>query len=184
MTPITASGSLSKYLLGTGINHWEALVAYIKCLPYGRNASREDVFLVLKEGRGTCSSKHGCLKAVAEENGWTYITLHLVLFKMNGINTPKVASILEHHQLSYLPEAHTILRVDGQALDATSSQSDFSNLEQDVIWEEAISVAQLGAYKLQRHRAYLKEWLVNEKLPHTLDALWAIREECIAALSK
>ena len=39
-------------------------------------------------------------------------------------------------------------------------------------------------YKLQRHQGYLKEWLVNEKLPHTLDALYGPSgRKCIAALS-
>ena len=50
------------------ISTWSDLIEFTKNLPYGRNQNREDFSLLLKEGKGTCSSKHSFLKKIAELN--------------------------------------------------------------------------------------------------------------------
>jgi hypothetical protein len=50
--------NLTLQLKNLGINNWNELTKYIQNLPYGRNANRKDLSLILTEQKGTCSSKH------------------------------------------------------------------------------------------------------------------------------
>jgi hypothetical protein len=51
-------------------------VAYIRRLPYGQNTDRGDFRRVLREGKGTCRTKHALLARLAQEQG---IPLELTL---------------------------------------------------------------------------------------------------------
>lgn len=103
---------------------------------------------------------------------------------MNGKNTPKIKSVLENHNLEYIPEAHNYLKFKNQILDFTkrsSSENDFIN---DLLEEIEIEPHQINQFKIEFHRNYLKNWLdQNPQIPYSLDELWKIREECIEALS-
>jgi hypothetical protein len=50
-------------LVQKGITTFQQALEYIHRLPYGRNADRADYRLVLKEGKGTCSTRQALLKA-------------------------------------------------------------------------------------------------------------------------
>ena len=167
-----------------GISSWEELISYVKHLPYGRNSSRSDFSLVITEQKGTCSTKHGFLKEVAIENDFNGVKLMLVLFKMDGINTPKLKPFFSSSTLNYIPEAHSILRIHGIPLDVTHPTSDFSNIEKAVISEIEIQPEQLSAFKTTFHKEYLKNWIAIEKIPISSEVIWKMREYCIELLSK
>ena len=157
-------------------------VQYIRKLPYGRNTSRHNFSLVLTEGKGTCSSKHGFLKSLAEENDIENVKLILVFYKMNETNTPGVGRVLDQFALSYIPEAHCVLKVKDLVIDVTSSNSDFGQLSKDVIDTRIISVGDIAEKKPIWHREYLQNWLQKSSLTYTIDQLWQIREACINSL--
>jgi len=50
--------------------------------------------------------------------------------------------------------------------------------------EEPITVEQIGAYKNDLHRRFLRDWIARTETVRgrSLDEVWRIREECIAAL--
>jgi hypothetical protein len=81
-------------------------------LPNGRNSDRSDWRLVLKEGRGTCSTKHALLAELARENG-RHVALVLAIYEMDEANTPGVGAVLERHGLPCVPEAHCYLAHEG-----------------------------------------------------------------------
>jgi len=159
------------------------LFDYLRDLPYGRNALRSDFSLVLKEGQGTCSSKHAFAKSVAIENGWDDIELILCIYKMDESNTSGIGSILKDHRLAYLPEAHCYLRINDKEIDITNSQSDLGKLENVIIERQFINPEQVVDYKNDYHQAFLKNWIENEKIGYSLDKIWSIREKCIKLLS-
>src|SRR4029434_10038214 len=51
--------------------------------------------------------------------------------------------------------------------------------------EEPITVEQLGAYKIELHQRFLRDWIARTETVRgrSLDQIWRIREACIAALS-
>ncbi len=182
--PLHSEKFLTKRIKTLGINQWNSLLEHVQKLPYGRNKNRTDFGLVLSEGKGSCSSKHGLLKLVAIENKFHNVELILGLYKMNQSNTPGIKNELLDHQLEWIPEAHCYLKVDGQRTDLTSINGNFSKIEKSLLKEIEITPDQISEYKITYHQQYIKEWIKEEHIPFTFQEIWRIREKCIANLSK
>nr|WP_321245516.1 hypothetical protein [uncultured Psychroserpens sp.] len=178
--------SLSKQCVSLGLTDFDAVYNYMKQLPYGRNSNRSNYKLVLKENKGTCSTKHAFLKAVAIENNTEDLKLCLGIFKMNRDNTPKISAVLDRYQLDYIPEAHCYLKVSDTIKDITfnDSHNELPAFAQSLLHEEFILPEHIGEYKVNLHQTFLKSWIIKENIPLTFDELWKVRELCIAQLSK
>jgi hypothetical protein len=177
-------GEIGNALLKKGLISLQGVELFLKIMPYGRNSQRENPLCVLEEGRGTCSTKHGLLKLLAEEQGWEKVKLILCIFKMNAANTPKIANVLTMNDLSYLPEAHCYLQNGNEKIDVTNQEADYALIKEAVLYEEEIEVPQLGEYKVQFHQKYLREWIENEGISFSFEEIWKIREACIRALGE
>lgn len=181
---IRPAGPISEKFLAHNISTFEDATIFIRMLPYGRNKNKSDLTTVFADECGTCSTKHALLKQLADENGIGGVKLIIGLFRMNAVNTPKIAATLNKYLLEYIPEAHNYLKWENQVLDYTHKTSAFADFEKDLIEEIEILPHQITAFKVAYHRQYLKNWLnSHEILNLTLDELWAIREQCIADLS-
>ncbi|RZJ64850.1 MAG: hypothetical protein EOO45_17765 [Flavobacterium sp.] len=182
---IADSGEISQAFAERGIATFRDAYNFVKLLPYGRNEDKSVLTKVFTDGRGTCSTKHALLKLLADENGQGAIKLMMGIFRMNGVNTPLIAEVLLRSGLEYIPEAHNYLTFHGVRYDFTSAQSKLSDFESELLEETDMLPEQIGDYKVRLHKNYLKQWLVsNKNINLSLDELWAIREECIACLSK
>lgn len=151
-------GELSKRLLELEVFTFFDAIELVKNLPYGRTLDRANPNLVVKELKGTCSTKHALLKKVALEQGFSNVKLYLCLFKMNSSNTPKLVKILEKYKLSYIPEAHCILKIDDYFVDVTKRNSNYDSLKDDVLEMLEIQPEQIGGYKVNYHQQYLLNW--------------------------
>jgi hypothetical protein len=153
-------------------------------LPYGRNSSPDDPLTVLTEQRGTCSTKHALLRRLAIEQRIDLV-LMLGIYEMNERNTPGVGAVLQRHRLKALPEAHCYLRFGNKRIDVTRQRA--SDLEpiSYFLHEEEIAPNQITLYKIGVHKTFLQHWMAEGRGEGemTLASTWAIREECIAALS-
>ena len=150
---------------------------YVRDLPYGRNSDRSDWGLVLAESRGTCSTKHALLAALAREHD-AEVELRLGVYLMDGTNTPGVAGVLDTHGLAGLPEAHCYLAYRGGRVDVTGAGA--ATVE-EFLYEESIEPDQIGAYKVHMHQQFLRAWAAERRLDP--ERVWLVREECIGALS-
>ena len=155
-------------------------------LPYGRNGYPDDPLAVLTEQRGTCSTKHALLRRLAIEQGINLV-LVLGIYEMNGRNTPGVGSVLQGHGLESIPEAHCYVRVGDKRIDVTRrrARSDAEPISH-FLHEEEIDPSQITIYKIGVHKSFLQQWITDTPGLGglTLTSIWAIREECIAALSR
>ncbi len=176
----TKAGPLSKALSQNNITSLLSLLDWAKALPYGRNSDRTDYSLILKEGRGTCSTKHALVNAVAIENDWDEVALYMGFFRMNVINTPKLATTLQQHGLSEIPEAHTYLRIGDVYTDLTGLNSRIT--ENDIEEEMEIEPEDIGMLKEVLHKGHLAQWKEEQNIDHSAEKLWEIREECIKVL--
>lgn len=181
---LNSDDNITKLLRDKGINSWLELMTYIKSLPYGRTSNRHDLSLVITESKGTCSSKHGLLKKVADLNNIPKIKLMLGIYKMNTINTPKIGDVLEKNKLEYIPEAHCYLSIDNEPTDLTSINADFNRIKSDIILEIEILPDQVGEFKVEYHKEYLRSWLIEKNIGYSFEHLWKIREKCIEKLSE
>ncbi|MBW4361731.1 hypothetical protein KZH69_14655 [Flavobacterium sp. NAS39] len=152
-------------------------------MPYGRNANRDDLSLVLIENKGTCSSKHAFLKEVANQNKIPNVKLIIGIYKMNESNT-KIGKILTDNNIDFIPEAHCYLNISGERFDFTTRSSNFTKIKDDLLKEIEIEPYQVGEFKIKFHKNFIKKWLSDSNATITFEQLWAIREQCIIYLSQ
>jgi hypothetical protein len=177
-------GTISEAFAAARISDYQSAARYVCDLAYGRNSDRDDSLNVLREGRGTCSTKHALLARLATEQELP-IDLLIGIYEMNGRNTPGVGEVLALHGLAAIPEAHCYLLYAGDRVDVTRNVSAASPIAR-FLHEERISPDQIGAYKTAIHQAFIRDWLVHREIDDRLsfDQIWKTREECIAALSE
>ena len=167
-----------------GIQNWEQLMNFVKNIPYGRNANRTDLSLIIKENKGSCSSKHAFLAKIADLNNIREVKLILGIYKMNNSNTPGIGDELVNNSIEHIPEAHCYLKINENYVDLTTADSDFLKLKSDILEEIEIEPEQVADFKVNFHRNYLKKWIETSNQKMTFDEIWKIREQCIKNLSK
>ena len=163
--------------------NWQETLNFVKQIPYGRNANREDFSLVISENKGTCSSKHAYLKEFASKNNIPNVQLIMGIYKMTEANT-NIGTILTDHKIDYIPEAHCYLKIDGKTVDVTSQEADFNTIKNDLLEEIEIEPYQVADFKVNYHQDFIKNWLKETNSKFSIDELWKIRETCIEQLSK
>lgn len=181
---LTNNDELSALFNDKGCNSFHQALSYVKNIPYGRNNDKKDISIVLKDGFGTCSTKHALLKRIADKYGCSDIKLMMGIFKMDAHYAPSIKPILDKYALPYMPEAHNYLMYKGLRIDCTNKRSHPRDFEGSLLDEAEIVPTQITDYKVSYHKAFLVRWLeVNNIQTMPLDELWQIREDCIAAMS-
>jgi hypothetical protein len=180
--PLAEDGPVTRRFRAAGVEDFGGAAGYLLQLPYGRITDRSKFWLVLEEGRGTCTTKHASLAELAREQHID-VQLMLGIYAMTERNTPGVGAVLEGHGLTCIPEAHCYLRYQGQRVDVTGVAAGAEPIDR-FLHEEPITVEQIGAYKNDLHRRFLRDWIARTETLHgrSVDEVWRIREECIAAL--
>ena len=157
---------------------------YVQNLPYGRNTGSPAYLSVLADGRGTCSSKHALISALAQEQGLD-VRLILGIYEMDDANTPGVGAVLNAADIPAIPEAHCWLEYDGTPVDLTSTGAQSQFQKRVFIHKEEIAPEQTGAYKGRAHKDFLSIWLSGQpQIELDEKEMWGVREQCIAALSE
>lgn len=172
---------LSAALAANGHATFRDVCAWLWRLPYRRVAHPRDI---LTEGCGTCSSKHALAAMVARELGLgDAVALVLAFYMMDQTNTPGVGPTLERWGLRAIPEAHCVLRCGDRWVDITRHTA-APVPPSAFVATEVVSPERLARDKVALHRAFMAQWIERGGPPDTtLDALWSVRESCIAALS-
>ncbi len=161
------------------LTFWDA-IEYVHQLPYGRTRNREIYLQVLEDGKGVCSNKHALIAALAEELGIP-LQLYMGIYFMTSKNTPQITPILEHYHLEAIPEAHCYLRHDDYSLDITFPNSTVFSLNVDLEREMTITPQQIGLFKVEKHKAFIKSW-IKDRPDLSTDFIWNAREEWIEKL--
>lgn len=180
---LISSDELTTLAKSKHLNTWQELLSCVQKLPYGRNSNRYDVSLVLKENKGSCSSKHAFLKAIAIKNKIPNIQLILGMYKMNHNNT-NVGTTITNAGLEYIPEAHCYLKINEKRVDITSENTSFSKIENVLLSEIEIQPQDISEFKVEYHKNFLKNWIQKENIDKSFNEVWEIREKCIEYLSK
>lgn len=179
--PVAGSGPLSRGALSRGYSRFAQVAEEVRALPYGRVRDLESVSAVVDEQKGTCSSKHRYLAALAHENGHPEVRLMLGLYEMSQDNTPGVGPVLEAEGLAAVPEAHCYLMSGNQRYDFTGLPAGSRSPWEVLIDERAVSPSDLPQVKASYHRAALAAWANARGLDP--DRVWGLRERCIELLA-
>lgn len=181
---INSCGDISREFLKLDISTFQEACRFIARLPYGRNANKDNLKSIFVDNCGTCSTKHAILKILAQENDFHEVKLMLGIFKMNAQNTPAVSKTLDKYNLEFIPEAHNYLKFDNEIMDFTKHESYSINFVDSLLFEVEIQPWQISNYKVNFHKKYLENWLLERPdVQFDLEGIWSIREECIRDLS-
>jgi hypothetical protein len=180
---INGSDPVSTEFISRNIGRFHHACDAVCSLPYGRNSDKNNLTGIFKENRGTCSSKHAILKSLADAHGFTEIRLIAGIFRMSGRTTPKVAATLEKYKLNYIPEAHCYLKFNDRIYDFTRPGSRPEDFAGELVEETELKPGQISEFKVSYHKQFLATWAMNINLSYSTEEIWAIREECIKALS-
>jgi hypothetical protein len=178
------AGPFTAEIMARGVGDFRAAGRFLQNLPYGRTSDRADFSAVLREGRGTCSTKHAFLAALAGEQKLA-IALMLGIYEMDERNSPGVGAVLKRYGIAFIPEAHCYLMCEGARIDVTRAGSAPAEPIARFLHEETIAPEQIGEYKITLHRRFMQDWVAKNAAKvdgRNLEDLWRIREECIAAL--
>ena len=183
---ISPGKEISDLFLARGVKNFPRACEYVKNLPYRRTSDKVNLPLVLTEERGTCSSKHAVLTALARENNNSDVKLMMGIFKMSGESVKGAAPILKKYEISYIPEAHNYLMYDGKRYDFTFPGLNDKKVFESLLEEIEIDVSKIGQYKTDYHKNFLMKWFNKNGAESslTLKDILKIREECIESLSK
>jgi hypothetical protein len=182
---IQPNGPVSEECIRRHLYSFGQAAAYVRQLPYGRNADKNSILCVFTDNCGTCSTKHALLKRLADENQIGNLKLMLGMFHMNKNNSPQIAATLALHHLESIPEAHCYLKYKGQRIDFTKVNFNPLAVVEDLIEEIEIAPEQITDFKNNYHQNHLKTWLqAQPQIQLSFAALWKVREQCIQDLSE
>lgn len=179
---LAASGLATNAFTSLNITDFHAACFHVQNLKYGRILNPSDFTLVLRENQGTCSSKHGLLALLAEENVQNDMHLMVGIFLMSAETHPVVGPILAQNSLKSIPEAHAYFRYDGKRYDFTAKGKSIETIEPFIVREQRCDPNQMIEWKPMIHKHYLEGWLKRQNLSFTIEEIWKIREACISVL--
>lgn len=178
---LSTGGLISDHFIKNDILTFYEAINHIRKLHYGRSKYKYPNN-ILKDLRGTCSTKHACIKELAEENNIYSIDLNMCIYPMHEGNTPGVGKILNRYKLEYMLESHVYITYGDERFDFTFPEKNEMKWENEILIETSIDVDQIKEHKAAYHKNILKDWIERDKLPYSLKELWQIRESCILAL--
>ncbi len=178
---IASRSRLCDELRARGWNDFGALCEQVRALPYGRVSNAADVLSILREHKGTCSSKHRLLAEVARDCGHPEVELVVGIYEMSEANTPGVGAVLRTASCVSIPEAHCYLRVGTARWDFTGLSAGHASPFASLLEEHVVLPETLGTTKLSLHRRALERWAPT--VGWSPATAWSLREACIAALS-
>jgi hypothetical protein len=110
--PISGPGPMKAAFLARGIQSFHAACAFVHGLPYGYNSDRDDPMILFKEGKGSCTTKHAVIAALALELGLP-VAKHIGIYAMTEALVTGTQALLETFQLPYVPMVHCFLACNG-----------------------------------------------------------------------
>jgi len=124
--PISNVGIISVKFLNLGIKSFINACRYVHDVPYDYNSDRDDLMILFKENKGTCTSKHAVIATLAAE-------LNLPIVKNVGIYamTEEIVTgtdkILEKFNLPYVPMVHCFLVCGENRVDLSEGNANGKN---------------------------------------------------------
>lgn len=97
--------------LGLGISSFHGACRYVHAMPYGCNASIDDVMVLFADGYGTCFTKHGVIAKLAREVGLPVYKV-LGFYRLTDAIITGVGERLRPHGLPFIPQIHCFLEFD------------------------------------------------------------------------
>lgn len=123
---VAGPGPVSAKFLELGVTSFQKACTFAHELPYGYNSDREDLLVLFREKKGTCTTKHAVIATLAEELGLP-VRKNVGIYKMTEALVTGAGGILARHRLPYLPMLHCFLASGPHRVDLTEGNRNGKN---------------------------------------------------------
>jgi len=173
---IKDSDTISNEFLQRGVTGFIGACRYIHQLPYGYNSNRDDLLILFREGRGSCTTKHAVIATLAEELVLP-IAKNIGIYRMTEDLVTGTNEILEGFNLPYVPMVHCFLSFRDYRVDLTEGNDNGKNRSIDrFLHTETVipNISEKDEYLLYRNalkeRILVREELKGVDVKHILQA--------------
>jgi hypothetical protein len=136
--PIDDKGPVSAEFRRRDIATFQAACGFVHRLPYGYNSDRDDLFMLFKEGKGSCTTKHAVIATLAEEIGLP-VGKSIGVYAMTDRIVTGTQAILETYGLPFIPMVHCFLAGGGLRVDLTQGNANGKNTAiDDFLYTETV----------------------------------------------
>ena len=123
---ILDKGLVSKEFLKLNIHTFLDAACYVHKMPYGYNLDRDDLMILFKEKKGTCTTKHAVIGTLSTELGLP-IYKTIGIYAMTETIVSGTEKILRSYRLPFIPMVHCYLTYDGIRVDLTEGNDNGKN---------------------------------------------------------
>jgi len=152
---LRAQGVISEQFLQRSLKTFHEACQWTKDLPYGTNSSREDSLIMFEEGYGTCTTKHGAIARLAQEQNLP-IHKNLGFYRLNNEIVTGVNPLLKPYNLDFIPQIHCFLAFENWRVDLTEGNCNGKN---KTIEDYDFVIQVVPDLTCEQHHAYYLEYL-------------------------
>ncbi len=181
---ISGKGIMAAAFQARGVQRFQAACEYVHHLPYGYNSDRDDVMILFKEGKGSCTTKHAVIATLASELGLAVVK-RIGIYAMTESLVTGTEVILERYELPHVPMVHCFLACGDTFVDLTAGNHNGKNRSIDeFLHTEAVLPNISAKEEYLRYRTALKGLLeTREELKGIrISTILKAREEGIVLL--
>jgi hypothetical protein len=124
--PIIDAGIVSREFLHRGVASFVGACRYVYRMPYGYNSDRDDLMILFKEAKGSCTTKHSVIGTLAQELDLP-VNKTIAIYAMTEAIVTGTDRILEKYGLPYVPMIHCFLAYDRYRVDLTEGNHNGKN---------------------------------------------------------
>jgi hypothetical protein len=160
---ISNAGKISAKFLNLGINRFIDACRYVHELPYGYNSDRDDLMILFKENKGTCTTKHAVIVTLAEEMNLP-IEKHMGIYAMTEEIVTGTKEILKKYNLLYVPMVHCYLVYSDYRVDLSEGNKNGKTRSiEDFLYTQRVepNISAKNEYLLYRNA--LKDHILTRK---------------------
>ncbi|MBD3194161.1 MAG: hypothetical protein GF317_03840 [Candidatus Lokiarchaeota archaeon] len=183
---IVSKGEMSKKFLSLGIDSFKEACLYVHDQEYGYNSDYSDHMIFFKEGKGSCTSKHAVIAALADE---LEIPLYkkVAIYELTEDITDGAGKIIKKYGIPYIPMQHCFLVYKDYRFDLTEGNNNGKKTSIDeFIHTEKVNpfISKKDEYLILKK--VLKEKILTSEKMKNIDekTLLKAREEGIKLLKK
>ena len=123
---IAGSGPVSQQFLRLGETRFHGACRWVHELPYGYNSDRDDFMTLFRENKGSCTTKHAVIAALAAELGLP-VAKQIGIYAMTEDLVTGTGPILAKYELPYVPMVHCFLAHWDLRVDLTAGNHNGKN---------------------------------------------------------
>lgn len=184
--PLLGGSPIEDRFISLGIRDFLAACRYVNELPYGYNSDRDDLMILFKEKKGTCTTKHAVIATLAEELGLP-VEKNIGIYAMTEEIVTGTDRILADYRLPYLPMVHCFLGYGDHRVDLTEGNDNGKNKPlDDFLYTEKVKPNITGKDEYLLYRRALKEHILFRPEMDGVDlrTILHAREEGLGVLKK